>query len=276
MTRDLDVARDAARAGAAELARRFRPSGARIASTTKSTRRDLVTEADRAAEDAVLAVLRAACPHDAIVAEETAARAAPGRRTWIVDPLDGTVNFAHGIPMFAVSVGLVEDGVPRTGVVLAPALGEEFTAGPGDAAALNGAPISVSATTEFADAIVATGFPYDVDRTADPNFDHFERAVRAARGIRRMGSAALDLAWVAAGRIDAFWEMHLQPWDVAGAAAVLLAAGGRITDMAGGGDWLYGRHLAASNGPLHPGLLACLRPPSFARKSDAPAPGALP
>lgn len=281
---DLDVALAAARAAAAELSARFVASGPRIASSSKSTRRDLVTDADRAAEAAALAVLRAARPADVLVAEETAAAAfddgtrgdAVRRRTWIVDPLDGTVNFAHGIPLFSVSVGLVEAGEPVVGVVLAPVLGECYEAARGQGALRNGAPIRVSATDELADAVLATGFPYDVEHLPDDNFGNFRSVVTASRGIRRLGSAALDLAWLAAGRLDGFWELHLSPWDVAGGALLVREAGGRVTDMTGGDDWLRGRHFAASNGKIHAELLARLARPTFARKPAHVPPGALP
>lgn len=269
---DLQIARAAAAAGAAELLARYRASGIRSNATTKTTRRDLVTDADRAAEDAVLAVLRARRPADAVVAEESAAKAAQGRRTWIVDPLDGTVNYAHGIPVFCVSVGLVIDGVPAVGVIDAPVLGERFegVAGTGGGATLfctGRAPerVRVSATSELADAVCATGFAYDIENLADDNLDNLASVARRARGIRRLGSAALDLAWVAAGRLDGFWELHLSPWDVAAGAAIVAAAGGRVTDMVGGPDFLFGKHLCASNGGIHGELLEALRRPSFVR-----------
>ena len=282
MSRDLDVARDAALAGAAILRDQFVASGPRIASTTKSTHRDLVTEADRASEAAVLAILRRACPGDSIIAEETAAvegaAAAfePGRRTWIVDPLDGTVNFAHGIPIFTIAVGLVVGGAPAVGVVIAPALGEAYEAERGGGARLNGTPLRVSGTADLRDAVLATGFAYDVENLADDNFDNLRSVATGARGVRRFGSAALDMAWVAAGRLDGFWELHLSPWDVAAGAALVLEAGGRVTDMTGGPDWLFGRHVAATNGGVHAGLLARLARPSFARNSAPGGPGALP
>jgi myo-inositol-1(or 4)-monophosphatase len=261
---DLDVALAAAAAGATELSARYRSSGVRDNATSKGLPRDLVTDADRASEAAVLAVLKSARPGDAVIAEETAAKAAPGGRTWIVDPLDGTVNFAHGIPFFCVSVGLVVDGAPAVGVVQAPVLGELF-AGATGSAMLNHAPIRVSATRSLAEAILATGFAYDIENLADDNLDNLAAVARKARGIRRLGSAALDLAWVAAGRLDGFWELHLSPWDVAAGAAIVRSAGGRVTDMTGGDDWLYGRHLAATCGGFHDELLATLRRPSFAR-----------
>jgi myo-inositol-1(or 4)-monophosphatase len=266
--RDLGAAREAALAGGAELVARYRSEGVRDRAETKSTRRDLVTDADRAAEAAVLGRLRAEFPGDAIVSEESAADPQRGaRRAWIVDPLDGTVNFAHGIPLFSVSVALVEDGRPVVGVVHAPLLGETFEGVPGDGASRNGTPIRVSATSDLADALLATGFAYDLENLPDDNLDNLARVAKRARGVRRLGSAALDLAWVAAGRLDGFWELHLSPWDVAAGAALVAAAGGRVTDFAGGGDWLHGRHVAATNGAFHAALLASLARPSFARNS---------
>lgn len=262
---DLDVALDAAEAGAKELVERYRSGGVRDNATSKGLRRDLVTDADRASEAAVLEVIRRVRPGDAVIAEETAAKAAPGGRTWIVDPLDGTVNFAHGIPLFSVSVGLVIDGAPTVGVVHAPMLGELFAGAAGGEATLNGTPVRVSGTPTLADAILATGFAYDLENLADQNLDNLAAVAKKARGIRRLGSAALDLAWVAAGRLDGFWELHLSPWDVAAGAAIVRAAGGRVTDMTGGEEWLFGRHLAATGGPFHDELLATLKRPSFAR-----------
>lgn len=272
MSRDLDVALEAARAGGEELLRRYRVSGIRDNATTKSTRRDLVTDADRAAERAVLEVLGRAFPGDAVLAEESAKDAfgaAPGGRAWIVDPLDGTVNFAHGIPCFAVSVGLVVGGDPVVGVVHAPVLGETHAGEVGRGATLNGAPVRVSTTAELPDALAATGFAYDIENLADDNLDNLATVARSARGLRRLGSAALDLAWVACGRLDVFWELHLSPWDVAGGAALVRAAGGRVTDMTGGGDFLFGRHVIASNGLVHDAARAVLRRPSFARAREA-------
>lgn len=268
MIEDVDVARAAAQAGAEELTARYRVGGVRETATAKSTHRDLVTDADRAAETAVLDVIRRAFPDDAIVAEESAAHAATGRRTWIVDPLDGTVNFAHGIPVFCVSVGLVVDGVPTVGVIDAPLLDERYEGVAGRHALLNGERIHVSDTPDLADALLATGFAYDIENLRDDNFDNLTRIAKRARGIRRLGSAALDLAWTAAGRFDAYWEIHCSAWDVAAGAALVVAAGGRVTDMTGGADFLFGRHLVASNGCVHDALLATLVRPSFAHRRD--------
>jgi myo-inositol-1(or 4)-monophosphatase len=268
MSTDLDVALAAAAAGAKELVARYRTSGIRESATSKGLRRDLVTDADKASEAAILDVLRCERPDDALVAEETAAKAALGRRTWIVDPLDGTVNFAHGIPVFAVSIGLVVDGAPTVGVVHAPVLNELHAGEVGVGATLNGEKVRVSSATAVADAVLATGFAYDIENLADTNLDVVIRVSKRARGIRRLGSAAMDLAWVAAGRLDGFWELHLSPWDVAGGAALVRAAGGRVTDLAGGEDWLFGKHIAATGGGFHEELLTIVGRPSFARDAS--------
>lgn len=259
----IDLARAVAEEAGVILMERFgRLSGAEI---ERHGARDVVTAADRAAEEHITRRLRAASPRVAVVGEEEAR----GRQTqvsegqaWIVDPLDGTVNFVQGIPLFAVSIGLVEDGQPVLGVVHLPALGQTFWGAPGSGAFEGNRPISVSATPMLEDAIVATGFAYDRNDLANDNFENLRRMVLAARGIRRMGAAAIDLAYVASGRLDGFWELHLSPWDVAGGAALIRAAGGTVTDSGGGEDWLYGGQIVASNGLLHEALRSGLSEPS--------------
>lgn len=255
---ELLAALEAADAGARELTARYRTSGVRDTAESKGRSRNLVTAADRAAEAAVLAVLRERFPGDAIVAEEGAPETSTVARYWCVDPLDGTNNFAHGIPLFCVSVALVVDGVPRVGVVHAPLLGEVH-ATDGVRATLNGRPVAVSATGAVADGIFATGFAYDRENLPDDNTRHFRDVLMACRGIRRCGSAALDLAWVACGRFDGYWELWLNPWDLAAGAALVRAAGGTVSDLDGGETWMSGRHVAATNGRLHGELLGLVR-----------------
>jgi len=249
----IDVARKVAEEAGALLMERFgRLSGPEI---ERHGRRDVVTAADRAAEDLIRRRLEA---HDAgipVLSEEDArdtdgSGAASGAQ-WIVDPLDGTVNFVQGIPVFAVSIGLVEDGVPQLGVIHAPALRQTFWGAPGAGVFEGKRPVSVSATPVLEDAIVATGFAYGRNELEDDNFENVQRIGLATRGIRRMGAAAVDLAYVASGRLDGFWELHLKPWDVAAGAALIRAAGGRVTDQRGGEDWLFGGHIVATNGMLH-------------------------
>ncbi len=261
--RELEAALAAAAAGAAELDARYRPGGVRDTASSKGQRRNLVTDADRAAEAAVLRVLAERFPDDAVMAEESAPEMLHVARYWCVDPLDGTNNFAQGIPLFCVSVALVIDGVPRVGVIHAPLLREVYATS-GDGTVLNGEPIAVSAPSEVADGIFATGFAYDRENLPDDNTANFRSVLMACRGMRRCGSAALDLAWVACGRLDGFWELWLNPWDLAAGAALVRAAGGSVSDMSGGDAWLSGAHIAATNGCLHDELLSLLGDPSRA------------
>jgi myo-inositol-1(or 4)-monophosphatase len=226
-------------------------------------RRDVVTAADRASEAHIRRRLQAARPRVPVFAEEAArggGREPPDGPAWIVDPLDGTVNYIQGIPVFAVSIGYVEDGAPVLGVVHLPALGQTFWGGPGSGCFEGERPVSVSATPVLEEAILATGFAYRRDELAEDNTDNLVRLIRRARGIRRLGAAAVDLAYVASGRLDGSWELHLAPWDVAAGAALVRAAGGRVTDRAGGEDWLTGDSIVATNGILHEPLRAALGP----------------
>ncbi|MEZ5977169.1 MAG: inositol monophosphatase family protein [Planctomycetota bacterium] len=205
---------------------------------TKSSRRDLVTTVDVASERLVVSRIRAAFPDHAIEAEEEVAET--GRDVWFVDPLDGTVNFVHGLPFFCVSIALHRDGVPTVAAIHAPRLGETFVAALGAGAFLGDAPIAVSTTAELADAVLATGFPYRRGELPNGNLGNFARLFPLVRGLRRMGSAALDLAYCAAGRLDAFWELHLAPHDVAAGALLVREVGGVVTDFEHGDDSLRG------------------------------------
>jgi myo-inositol-1(or 4)-monophosphatase len=251
MGEELAFVTDLARRAGEVLMSFYRPGGLRGGLTGKGRVRDFLTEADRASEALVVGELARAFPKDAIVAEEGGARAGNGGRTWYVDPLDGTVNFAHGHPFFAVSIGLVADGAPFLGAVHAPVLGETFAGVVGGGAFRNGEPIAVSDTADLISSLLATGFSYVRNETPDDNVDNFSRLILKVRCIRRAGAASLDLAYVAMGRLDGFWELHLAPWDVAAGAAIVRAAGGTVTDFRGGGGFLAGKNIVATNGPLH-------------------------
>jgi myo-inositol-1(or 4)-monophosphatase len=249
----IDVALEIAREAGDLLLERFgRLSGAEV---ERKGPRDLVTAADLDAEALIHRRLSEAFPDHGVLGEEGARREVREGPVWIVDPLDGTTNFVHGIPAFCVSLGLVEAGRPVLGVVHAPALRQTFWGGPGQGAWEGDRPVSVSVTPDLSESLLATGFAYDLDRVADDNLDNLARLARLSRGIRRLGAAALDLAYVASGRFDGFWEIYLNPWDVAGGAAIVAAAGGRLTDFRGGENWLFGRHLVASNGLIHDDIL---------------------
>lgn len=222
---------------------------------------DLVTDTDKAVEALVVARLRNAFPEHAILAEETAAAADfavidGDTPVWIVDPLDGTTNFAHGYPHVAVSIGLCRRGDPILGVVLDPMRGETFAAVRGLGATRNGNPIRVSQTNSLGDALVGTGFPYDRRQHAAAYLRFVEDFMLRAQGIRRAGTAALDLCWVASGRLDGFWELKLKPWDVAGGAAIVLEAGGTVTDFDGSNFDPRAQRIVASNGRIHDEMTA--------------------
>jgi len=217
---------------------------------SKSADCDLVTAADLASERFVLDGLRAAFPRDAVLAEESGAAAGGSGHTWYLDPLDGTVNFVHQLPIFAVSLARVTDGRPDVAVVHVPVLDECFVAVRGGGCRLNGAPARVSEAREPLQSLLATGFPYRRHVLRENNLDNFNRLFLHQRGIRRMGAAAVDLAYVAAGRLDAFWELHLSPWDAAAGGLLVQEAGGIVDTLRPGGDWLHGRNLIAGPAPL--------------------------
>jgi myo-inositol-1(or 4)-monophosphatase len=223
----------------------------------KSRRADLVTDADRASEEIIVARLRAEYPSAAILAEESGKHAGSGNERWIVDPLDGTTNFAHGYPLFCVSIAYERDGELIAGVVHAPAMGETFAAERGAGAQLNGKPIAVSAIDRVGDAMTCTGFhPADFQRNARC----FEAASHAAQAVRRDGAAALDLAFLACGRFDGFWEFDLSPWDVAAGTLLVLEAGGTVTRIDGSPAALDARSILATNGRIHDELRGVLAP----------------
>jgi len=222
----------------------------------KKNERELVTDADRASEEAILAAVRAGFPDDPIITEESAPELRRTERVWIVDPLDGTNNYAHGYPFFSVAIAVEEAGVPVVGVVHDPLRGETFAAERGGGATLNGEAIGVSRTASLGDALVATGFPYDRGPGTDNNLSNLNRFILAVRGVRRGGSAELDLVSVAAGRLDGFWELGLKVWDVAAGGLIVREAGGVVTNFDGSG-WDHRRgDIVASNGALHEEMLA--------------------
>jgi myo-inositol-1(or 4)-monophosphatase len=219
---------------------------------------DLVTEMDVAAEALIIQAIRATYPDHAILAEESGESELAGATyRWVIDPLDGTTNYAHHVPVFCVSIGLEKDGQPHLGVIYAPVLDELFAAETGHGATLNGQPIRVSETSEVARALLVTGFPYDI-KTKGANLVHFANFLDAAQAVRRLGSAALDMAWVAAGRYDGFWEPRLKPWDLCAGTVLVREAGGTVTNYTGGEFSIYGHEVLASNGPLHAGMCEVL------------------
>jgi myo-inositol-1(or 4)-monophosphatase len=198
---------------------------------------DFVTEVDRAAEATIIETLREVYPSHAILAEESGA-SGDSEYQWIVDPLDGTTNFIHGFPQYAISIALLHKGIPNHAVVYDPNRNELFTASKGAGAFLNEKRIRVSKRAKLDEALIGTGFPYRVFDHVEPYLAIFREVTRRSAGVRRPGSAALDLAWVAAGRMDAFWEFGLSPWDIAAGILLIQEAGGLVSDLAGEGDYL--------------------------------------
>ena len=227
---------------------------------TKSAPIDLVTEVDGECEAAIVSGIERARPGDAILAEEGGGRErADATWRWIVDPLDGTTNYAHGFPRFCVSIGVERCGEREVAVVYDPLLDELFRAVRGDGAWLGDRRLAVSRRDDLGQALLATGFSYDVHRSREDNVDRFVQLLKAARGIRRDGSAALDLCYVAAGRLDGYWELKLHAWDVAAGILLVEEAGGRVSDMRGERPPASGAEVVASNGRIHEALLAKLR-----------------
>jgi myo-inositol-1(or 4)-monophosphatase len=251
------VAIEAAHAGGLVLKRRYADRGD-LAVEIKS-RRDYVTEVDREAERAVTGVLKRRVPGHAILAEEGSPDARGSGHRWIVDPLDGTTNFIHGVPTFAVSVGLEDERGLLAGCVHDPIRDETFHASRGNGARMNGATIAPSAVTDLEPALIATGFPFR-DMSRLPAYLHaFERFVRATSGVRRAGSASIDLVYTACGRYDGFFEVGLAPWDMAAGVLIVREAGGVATDVAGGEDVLAAGSVVASGPGLHPLMLEITR-----------------
>lgn len=249
----LDAATAAARA-AAQLLVTARPAAVRA----KANPKDLVTEWDLRSEELIRSVLDARAPGIPVLGEEAGQGAGvdPGRR-WLVDPIDGTVNFAHGLPLWCVSIALEEAGAVTVGVVVAPALGWWFEATRGGGARDgSGAPLRVSAIARLDQALLVTGFPYDRATNPVNNFAEWEHLQRTAGACRRLGAAALDLCLVARGALDGYWERGVKPWDIAAGALIVTEAGGTVTDTRGAAFDPHHGEVVASNGAIHGELIA--------------------
>jgi myo-inositol-1(or 4)-monophosphatase len=221
---------------------------------------DLVTEVDVAIERSFRAMIAARFPGHAVLGEEMGGSAAPPPGPcWVFDPIDGTTNFAHGLPIFCASLALEVDGVAQVAAVYDPTRRELFTAERGSGAFLNGRRLRVSDAAALVDAVLVTGFPYDVHQRVDEIVGLFAAFVAQARAVRRLGSAAIDLCYVAAGRMDGFWESDLKAWDIAGGALIVEQAGGRVTSMSGEPFSSRAGHVLATNTRLHDPMLDVIR-----------------
>jgi myo-inositol-1(or 4)-monophosphatase len=219
---------------------------------------DFVSEVDHAAEDAIISVLRDAYPDHGFLGEESGYKDKDAEYLWIIDPLDGTTNFLHGFPQFCVSIGLLHKGTPSQAVVFDPNRNELFTASRGVGAYLNDRRIRVSKTDKIEDALMGTGFPFREIVNLDDYVRMLKSVMKTCAGVRRPGAAALDLAWVACGRIDGFWEMGLSPWDMAAGALLIREAGGLVSDFDGEDKYLDSGRIVAANGKLFGAFLNLL------------------
>ncbi len=218
--------------------------------------KNIVTEGDRLSEELIIARITSRYPQHDILSEESPQQTKGSDYRWIIDPLDGTTNYAHGYPVFSVSVALEIRGEVRLGVVFNPMLGEMFVAEKGRGAFLNGRRISVSQVDSLEASLLATGFPYNIRTAQNNNIKYFNRMAVSCQAVRRAGSAALDMAYVAAGRFDGFWELQLMPWDVAAGLLLIKEAGGALTELSGRPHQLSSPDIAASNGIIHQEMLA--------------------
>lgn len=219
---------------------------------------DFVTRVDTESENAIIDVLQKHTPDFDILTEETPPDDPRGSCRWIIDPLDGTTNYIHSFPCFAVSIALQKEGSMVIGVVFDPLRAELFTAEKGKGAFLNGSTINVSTRSTLADSFLATGFPFREHERIDPYLKVFREMFLTTSGVRRAGSAVLDLAYTACGRFDGFWEMGLSPWDVAAGSLLIAEAGGTVSDWDGGDDFLFGKTIVGSNGHIHREMLAII------------------
>lgn len=218
---------------------------------------DLVTEFDHRSEELLVSEIRRRFPQHSLVTEESGDHAGDACCVWFIDPLDGTVNYAHGVPIFAVSIAYAEGSELRLGVVYDPLRDECFSAERGKGAYLNGQPIRAVPASDLDRSLLVTGFSYDLRTTARNNLDHYAHMALISQGVRRLGSAALDLCYIASGRLDGYWELSLQPWDLAAGALIAAEAGATVTDMDGDPQLMHPPYsVLAANAPLHSRMLA--------------------
>jgi len=250
-----EIALRAAHEGGAVLMRYF----GKITSVTHKGEIDLVTEADKEAELTIVSIIKAAYPHHRILAEETGESGTSSSCKWIVDPLDGTTNYAHGYPIFCISIAVELEGEIRYGVIYDPVRQELFTAEKDKGAYLNGNPLRVSSTQSLNNSLLCTGFPYDIRQDTESNLRHFSRFLMKAQAIRRDGTAALVLCYTASGGFYGFWEQKLRPWDVAAGSLIVAEAGGTVSTYQGKPFSIYAPEIVASNGFIHEQMLEVLR-----------------
>ena len=220
---------------------------------------NLVTDIDKRSEKMLIARIQHHFPDHGILAEESGASEQQADTVWIIDPLDGTTNFTHGLPIFCVSIGIAHKGELVAGVVYDPNHDEMYSAEKGKGAFCNGKPIAVSGSGDLMSSLLVTGFPYDIQQNPYNAVEHFNEFLLSSQAVRRLGSAAIDLCYVASGRFEGFWEVSLNPWDMAAGVLLVREAGGRVTNFTGG-EWdLFGKNLLATNGKVHDAMIETLK-----------------
>ena len=254
----LDLIKRVAVAAAYKSAGILRSYLGNITSISKKGATDLVTEADAASEEAIIKTIKKVFPDHAILAEESGLIAGDDGCQWIIDPLDGTTNFTHEFGLFSISIAYAFGGDVVVGIVLSPLTEELFSATKGDGATLNGRPIQVSGQKQVIESLLVTGFPYNLDETEDPLLNRLSHCLTSSQGVRRLGSAAIDLCYVACGRFDAFWEESLHVWDVAAGMLIASEAGAVITDFKNRPFTLDQKEILATNGHIHEEMLSLL------------------
>lgn len=255
LMKEKQIAVAAAREAGALLRQNF---GQPLQTSSKQTTIDLVTEMDQAADELLTDRLRAAFPDYGFLTEESPAIVGSEDTRWVIDPIDGTTNYAHAYPFFAISIALEREGQTVLGVVYDPIADELFVAERNQGAELNGRPIRVSPAADLAESLLASGFPYNAWTTENDNTAQWRQFLKQARSVRCDGAAALDLCYVACGRVDGYWEPGLEPWDVAAGALIVSEAGGRVTDYQGDNDFIARKEIVAANPHLHPQMLNVL------------------
>jgi myo-inositol-1(or 4)-monophosphatase len=255
---DMNLAKRVGMAAAFKGANILRSYYGKLSSINKKGRTDLVTGADTESERTIIETIRSAFPHHTILAEESGLNQGAADHLWIIDPLDGTTNFTHGLNLFSVSIAYAVEGETVMGIVLSPFTEELFLAQSGIGAYLNNQPISVSNEQRVSDSLLVTGFPYEFDGTSEMLFERFTRCLKVAQAVRRLGSAALDLCYVACGRFAGYWEQHLKPWDTAAGVLIAREAGGMVTDYANQHYDMDKTEILATNGIIHQEMLSIL------------------
>ena len=255
---DLDLIKRTAIAAAYQGADVLRSYFGKNPAVRKKRAIDLVTEADTASEETIVNVIRSRFPDHAVLAEEGGSSGEGRECQWFIDPLDGTTNFAHQIPIYAISIGFALGGRIVAGVVLNPCSGELFTATAEESARMNGRPIQVSSVKSLEDSLLVTGFPYNIRDILPDITRRMQNCLRVSQGVRRLGSAALDLCYVACGRFDGYWEQFLNPWDTAAGTCIAEAAGAVITNFSSQPYRVGGEEILATNGRIHSQMIAVL------------------